>query len=103
MWFPAGMANILGDEQRQQILVLGRLGWPLRGIEQAIGIRRETASAYLKAAGIAIRAPRLGKPASEVSTDFGGGWPSPAITSMSLRPGPSWRPASPSERSQVVY
>ena len=50
------MANILGDEKRQQILALGRLGWPLRRIEQATGVRRETASAYLKAAGIAIRA-----------------------------------------------
>jgi transposase len=87
------MANTLGDDQRQQILALGRLGWPLRRIEQATGIRRETASAYLKAAGIAIRAPRrrrappnpasqvstgLAKPASEVSTDFGVGSPSPA-------------------------
>jgi transposase len=93
MWFPAGMANILGDEQKQQILALGRLGWPLRRIEQATGIRRETASAYLRAAGIAIRAPRQRRPppnpaspgstdranpASEVSTDFGAGLPSPA-------------------------
>ena len=78
MWFPAGMANILGDEQRQQVLALGRLGWPLRRIEQALGVRRETASAYLKAAGIAVRLPRQrrppSKPASEVSTDFGGGF-----------------------------
>lgn len=44
MWFPAGMANILGDEQRQQILALGRLGWALRRIEQALGVRREPAS-----------------------------------------------------------
>ena len=58
MWFSAGMANILGDNQRQQILALGRLGWPVRRIEQATGVRRETTSAYLKAAGIAIRAPR---------------------------------------------
>src|SRR2546425_11694507 len=67
------MANILGDDTKQQILALGRLGWPLRRIEQATGVRRETASAYLKAAGIAIRAPRRRrpppKPASEVSTD----------------------------------
>jgi transposase len=69
------MANILGDEKRQQILALGRLGWPLRRIEQATGVRRETASAYLKAAGIAIREPRQrrppAKPASQVSTDLG--------------------------------
>jgi hypothetical protein len=28
------------------------LGWSLRRIQQAIGIRRETAGAYLKAAGM---------------------------------------------------
>jgi hypothetical protein len=80
------MANILGNDRQQQILALGRLGWPLRRIEQATGVRRETASAYLKAAGIAIRAPRRRRPppnptsrastdpanpASEVSTDPG--------------------------------
>ena len=57
MWFSAGIANILGDNQRQQILALGRLGWPVRRIEQATGVRREAMSAYLKAAGIAIQAP----------------------------------------------
>jgi len=71
------MANILGDDKQQQVLALGRLGWPLRRIEAATGVRRETASAYLKAAGIPVRLPRrrrppAPKPASEVSTDFGG-------------------------------
>src|SRR6266851_5780193 len=67
------MANILGEDRKQQIVALGRLGWPLRRIEQATGVRRETASSYLKAAGIAIRATRRRrpppKPASQVSTD----------------------------------
>ena len=67
------MANVLSDTKKQQILGLGRLGWTLRQIEEATGIRRETASGYLKAAGIEVRGPRrrqLGaKPASEVSTD----------------------------------
>src|SRR5947209_7624419 len=67
------MANILGDDKRQQILALGRLDWPLRRIEEATGVRRETASAYLKAAGIEVRSPgrwgRRAKPANEVSTD----------------------------------
>jgi transposase len=67
------MANILGDDRKHQILALGRLGWPLRRIEQATGVRRETASAYLKAAGIAIREPRRRRPpanpASPLSTD----------------------------------
>jgi transposase len=68
------MANILGEDKKQEILALGRLGWPLRRIEQATGVRRETASVYLKAAGIAIRAPRRRrpppKPASQASTDL---------------------------------
>ena len=53
------------------------IGWPLRRIQAATGVRRETASAYLKAAGIPVRLPRrrrapAPKPASQVSTDFGG-------------------------------
>jgi transposase len=49
------MANVLSDEKKQQVLALGRLGWSLRRIEQATGVRRETASLYLKTAGIAVR------------------------------------------------
>jgi transposase len=70
------MANVLGREKREQILALGRLGWTLRRIEAETGVRRETASAYLRAAGIAIRPPRQWgkappKPAKETSTDSG--------------------------------
>ncbi len=66
----------MGDNKQQQVLALGQLGWTLRRIEQATGVRRETASAYLKAAGIAVRDPRhrrlaVPNPASEVSTDPG--------------------------------
>jgi len=49
------MANVLSDDKRKQIEALGRLGWSLRRIEREAGVRRETASAYLKAAGIAVR------------------------------------------------
>ena len=82
------MANILGDDKQQQVLALGRLGWPLRRIEAATGVRRETASVYLKAAGIPVRLPRRRRPpapnpASQVSTDFGG-------PSAGLEPLPSW-------------
>src|SRR5260370_19596172 len=71
-----GMANVLNEEKKQQVLALGRLGWSLRRIQQATRIRRETASAYLKAAGIAVRPPsgwgrHAPKPANEVITDFG--------------------------------
>jgi len=70
------MTNILGDDKRQQVLTLGQLGWTLRRIGQATGMRRETASAYLKAAGITVCGPRQRQlatpnPASEVSTDPG--------------------------------
>jgi hypothetical protein len=51
------MANVLNEEKKQQVLALGRPGWSLRRIQQATKIRRETASAYLKAAGIAVRPP----------------------------------------------
>jgi transposase len=68
------MANVLGREKREQVLALGRLGWSLRRIQAETGVHRETVSAYLKAAGIAIRPPgRWGKPppkpAKETSTD----------------------------------
>jgi len=67
------MSNVLSDDKRQQIIALGRLGWSLRRIEQATGVRRETASAYIKAAGISVRRPgnrgRGAKPAIEVFTD----------------------------------
>src|SRR5215831_3815962 len=69
------VSNVLSEEKRQQVIALGRLGWPLRRIQQETGIRRETAGVYLKAAGIAIRAPggwgrrAPAKPANEVSPD----------------------------------
>lgn len=69
------MSNVLSEEKKQQVLALGRLGWTLRRIEASTGVRRETASGYLKAAGIAVRKPGgwgrrgLPKPAIEVSTD----------------------------------
>jgi transposase len=70
------MANVLDSEKQQQILALGRLGWTLRRIEQETGIRRETASRYLKQAGIEVRPPgRWGHPVAKaaigVITDSG--------------------------------
>ena len=71
------MANVLTEEKKQQVLALGRLGWSLRRIQQATGIRRETASVYLKAANIAVRRPgawgraEAAKPAKQVITDSG--------------------------------
>jgi transposase len=63
------VSNVLNEEKKQQAIALGRLGWSLRQIQKAIGVRRETISVYLKAAGIAMRAPRgqyiPAKPASQ--------------------------------------
>ena len=49
------MANVLDEEKREQILALGRLGWSLRRIERELNVRRETAGAYLHAAGVMVR------------------------------------------------
>src|SRR5262245_30319070 len=73
------MSNVLDQHRQQQIVALGRLGWSLRRIEETTGVRRETASEYLKAAGVPVRGlggrPRVWppKPATtpEVSTDLG--------------------------------
>lgn len=76
------MVNVLSEEKKQQVVALGRLGWSLRRIQKATGVRRETCSGYLKAAGVELRAVRRrrlpgpalepnSKPASEVITDLG--------------------------------
>src|SRR5687767_2076056 len=75
------MSNVLADDKHHQIVALGRLGWSLRRIEKATGVRRETISGYLKAAGIVVRGrgrrrESKVKPAissAAVSTDAGGG------------------------------
>ena len=78
----------LGRHEQQQIRALGRLGWTLSRIQQTTGIRRETISGYLKAAGIPVRGrgrPSEGKPkpaiSGEVSTDSEP--PKPAIPEVS--------------------
>src|SRR5438477_4069666 len=100
------MSNVLTEEKKHQVLALGKLGWPLRRIEQETGVRRETAGAYLKAAGIAVRPAGSwrrrsqakpmneansesdnSKPANEVITDFNGDFPlKPAISSQNRSP-----------------
>ena len=96
------MANVLNEEKKQQVLALGRLGWSLRRIQQATGIRRETAGAYLKAAGIAVRPPSgwgrcKPKPANEVITDSGSA--KPAIPVIPDPPNPNPNPGNLSTRS----
>jgi transposase len=99
------MSNVLNEEKQQQLIVLGQLGWSLRRIEQQTGVRRETVSAYLKAAGVAVRGPghwgRRGtstptdeppnnwtaaKPANEVITDSGEKTPENPQSQRNLSP-----------------
>jgi hypothetical protein len=69
------MGNVLEKAKQEQVIALGRLGWSLRRIEVATGVRRETAGGYLRSAGIALRTPGgwgrkpPAKAASSVSTD----------------------------------
>jgi len=87
------MSNVLSDSKREQVIALGRLGWSARRIQRETGVRRETASAYLKAAGVHVRpSGRWGhdppKPAAGVPADLGPSEPKPAIE-VSTDPGPS--------------
>ncbi len=80
------MVNVLDEEKKHQVVTLGRLGWSLRRIEEITKVRRETASAYLKAAGVSVGGPGR-RPESKASK--------PAISvGVSTDPGPgSWPPA----------
>ena len=89
------MGNVLGKEKREQVIALGRLGWSLRRIEEATGVRRETAGEYLvvrrnsdcdtpggwghkppaKAATSVTTDSDSSKPANEVITGFFGSTP----------------------------
>jgi hypothetical protein len=83
------MSNVLTEQQQHDIRALGRLGWSLRQIERRTGVRRETISDYLKAAGIPVR-PRGGRPRA---------WPPP---NPATTPGVSSdSPANPATTGQV--
>jgi transposase len=106
------MANVLNEEKKQQVLALGRLGWSLRRIQQATRIRRETASSYLKAAGIAVRPPSgwgrcEPKPANEVITDSGAAKPAilvipdPLDPNVNCNPNPNPNPENLSNKGKA--
>ena len=79
------MSNVLDIEKQHQIRALGALGRSLRTIEAATGVRRETISAYLKAAGIPVRR-RGGRPRA---------WPpNPATTAQTSTDSTSANPAT---------
>jgi len=100
------MAKVLSEEKKQQVIALGRLGWSLRQIQRRI--RRETASQYLKAAGIAVRPPgswgrRAPKPATEVITDFRAKKPAIAvITDRNCIPKPTAKSRIPQRREKQL-
>jgi len=92
----------LSDDKQKQVIALGQLGWTLRRIEKQTGIRRETAAAYLRAAGVPVRPPgRWGrlpppdsKPAKEVTTDFGAESDRPAAAKPANGTGVTTDPAT---------
>ena len=85
------MSNVLSEEKKQQVIALAKLGWSLRRIERFTGVRRETAGAYLKAAGIIVCLPGAwrrqasAKPAMEVTPDFSAAKPANNGVSPDLR------------------
>src|SRR5512138_3105329 len=83
------MGNVLSDDKKSQVLVLGGLGRSLRYIEEKTGVRRETASAYLRAAGIAVRG-RGGRPRE---------WPPKPATTQRVSTDPA--PAKPATTGEV--
>jgi len=95
------MSNVLEHTKQQQVVALGRLGWTLSRIQATTGIRRETISGYLKAAGVPVR--RRGRPSeskpkpaisdNQVSTDPGPGKPaiSEEVSTDSNQPKPAPR------------
>src|SRR2546430_1843821 len=73
------MTNILGDDRRQQILALGRLGWPFRRIYKPAGF--PAGSARWRALGSTRRGQRppeappgiVTAAGEEGQVDYGGG------------------------------
>ena len=51
------VSSVLSEQKKKQVIALGQLGWTLRRIQEETGVRRETAAAHLKAAGITVRSP----------------------------------------------
>ena len=87
------MSHVLHPSKQQQVIALGQLGWSLRRIEAETGIRRETVSGYLRAAGIAVRR-RGGRP---------GQWPPPnPATTTGVSNGPPDGVDRPSARAGAV-
>src|ERR1700739_3602438 len=101
------MSNVLSEAKKQQVKALGRLGWPLRRIEQETGVRRETAGAYLKAAGIGVRPPVAwgrrapAKPANQNEVTTGSDAAKPTNTvNLDCNPNPNPNPENLSTKGK---
>jgi len=79
------MSNVLSEEQKQQVLALGRMGWSMRRIERETGIYRDTAARYLREAGITVKKP--GRPGKETAK--------PAINAAEVIPGSAPQNSNP--------
>jgi transposase len=89
------MSNVLSEEKKQQVIVLGRLGWSLRRIQKVTGVHRTTAADYLRAAGVALRPPGAwgkatpAKPANEVTLDPSSAQPAVEVSAAPLSAKPA--------------
>jgi hypothetical protein len=81
-----GKSNVFDGAKQQQVRALGRLGWTLSRIQEATGVRRETLSDYLKAAGIAVRS--RGRP-SESKGKTGNFPAAGVVVDLAFHDGPS--------------
>jgi hypothetical protein len=54
------MSHVLSKAKREQVIALGQLGWSLRRIEQATGVRRETAGDIFALRGLLCGVPAGG-------------------------------------------
>jgi transposase len=97
------MSNVLDHEKQQQVIGLGRVGWPVRRIAAATGVDRATVGGYLRAAGIPVRGrgrpgERAAKPAiaTAVSTDSPSSNPaiSQEVSTDSASPAPMRAPSA---------
>jgi transposase len=99
------VSNVLSEEQKQQVIALGRLGWSLRRIERETRVRRETISAYLKEAGVALRPPRGRRIRTKPASRAGEVTPDPTPAKPASRAGevtPDLTPAKPASEAEEV-
>jgi transposase len=96
------VSNVLSEEQKQQVIALGRLGWSLRRIERETGVRRETISAYLKEAGVEMRPPRGRRLPAKPASRHTGVTPDLEVPEPAGEVTPDSPPAKPASQAEEV-